>query len=242
MPLTQKQIRFIEEYPKDWNATKAAIRAGYSKRSAGIQGFDLLRNKNVKENIDKKLSELSLSSNEVLKHISDIAKSNLNDYFTKKQVISKPKVIISLNELIIQLIDKIEDFNKFIDRAGLSGDDLAIYEDRIKKLKLQIIEYQIELERSPDATRIVDGDPELVEVVELDLKKLVADKNSGKIKSYSVTENGPKIELCSPDNALINLAKIHGLFEKDNKQKGEAVRTLLTNDPLSDAYSDNSTS
>jgi phage terminase small subunit len=31
-PLTAKQHRFSEEYPKDSNATQAAIRAGYSKK------------------------------------------------------------------------------------------------------------------------------------------------------------------------------------------------------------------
>jgi len=32
--LTPKQCRFVEEYARDWNATAAAIRAGYSQRSA----------------------------------------------------------------------------------------------------------------------------------------------------------------------------------------------------------------
>lgn len=40
--LTPKQLRFIEEYPKDFNATQAAIRAGYSKGTAGQIGFENL--------------------------------------------------------------------------------------------------------------------------------------------------------------------------------------------------------
>ena len=32
--LTRKQQRFIQEYTRDWNATAAAIRAGYAPRSA----------------------------------------------------------------------------------------------------------------------------------------------------------------------------------------------------------------
>lgn len=41
--LTPKQQRFVEEYLIDLNASKAAIRAGYSARTAGSQAHDLLK-------------------------------------------------------------------------------------------------------------------------------------------------------------------------------------------------------
>lgn len=40
--LTGKQARFVEEYLIDLNATQAAIRAGYSKKTAQIIGFENL--------------------------------------------------------------------------------------------------------------------------------------------------------------------------------------------------------
>ena len=43
MGLTAKQSRFIEEYLVDLNATQAAIRAGYSAKTAGAKGFSLLK-------------------------------------------------------------------------------------------------------------------------------------------------------------------------------------------------------
>lgn len=43
MALNDKQQRFVEEYLIDLNATQAAIRAGYSAKTAGSQGFDLLQ-------------------------------------------------------------------------------------------------------------------------------------------------------------------------------------------------------
>lgn len=42
-PLTPKQRRFADEYVVDLNATQAAIRAGYSARTAAQQGHELLR-------------------------------------------------------------------------------------------------------------------------------------------------------------------------------------------------------
>lgn len=59
--LTPKQERFCAEYLMDYNATQAAIRAGYSEKTAGSAGNRLLKNVDVlarvramqKEKIDK---------------------------------------------------------------------------------------------------------------------------------------------------------------------------------------------
>ena len=45
--LTPKQEAFVREYLLDLNATKAAMRAGYSARTAGSQGERLLKNVEV---------------------------------------------------------------------------------------------------------------------------------------------------------------------------------------------------
>jgi phage terminase small subunit len=52
-PLTSKQLQFAEEYKKDFNATQAAIRAGYSARSAGIIGFATKRHPLIAEMIEQ---------------------------------------------------------------------------------------------------------------------------------------------------------------------------------------------
>lgn len=45
--MTPKRQRFVQEYLKDLNATQAAIRAGYSARTAKQQGARLLTNADV---------------------------------------------------------------------------------------------------------------------------------------------------------------------------------------------------
>lgn len=47
MSLTPKQEAFVREYLLDLNATQAAIRAGYSAKTAEVQGCRLLRNAQV---------------------------------------------------------------------------------------------------------------------------------------------------------------------------------------------------
>lgn len=49
--LTDRQARFCEEYLIDLNATQAAIRAGYSEKTANEQGARLLANVSVQEKI-----------------------------------------------------------------------------------------------------------------------------------------------------------------------------------------------
>lgn len=45
--MNAKQSRFVAEYLKDSNATQAAIRAGYSKKTAGQQGHELLKKPDI---------------------------------------------------------------------------------------------------------------------------------------------------------------------------------------------------
>lgn len=49
MALNDKQKRFVDEYLIDLNATQAAIRAGYSAKTAGSQSFDLLKKPEIQD-------------------------------------------------------------------------------------------------------------------------------------------------------------------------------------------------
>ena len=55
--LNPKQQQFVAEYLVDLNATQAAIRAGYSPKTAGVQGFDLLRKPEIAAAIESLRNE-----------------------------------------------------------------------------------------------------------------------------------------------------------------------------------------
>lgn len=57
--LTAKQARFVEEYLIDLNATQAAIRAGYSERTANEQASRLLANAKVSAAVARAQAERS---------------------------------------------------------------------------------------------------------------------------------------------------------------------------------------
>ena len=78
---SRKQEMFVKEYLIDLNATQAAIRAGYSKRTAEIIGFENLRKPNIAAEIQKAMAErgerVELTADQVLVDINTIKKSAL---------------------------------------------------------------------------------------------------------------------------------------------------------------------
>lgn len=57
--LTYKQRRFVQEYVIDLNATQAAIRAGYSKKTANEQGSQNLAKLSISKAIQKEFKEIA---------------------------------------------------------------------------------------------------------------------------------------------------------------------------------------
>ena len=81
--LTEKQQSFVEEYLKDLNATQAAIRAGYSKRTAYRQGADLLQKTSVADAIQKakqkRIERNEIDADYVLKRLVEIDQLDVLD-------------------------------------------------------------------------------------------------------------------------------------------------------------------
>lgn len=75
--MTPKQERFIEEYLVDLNATQAAIRAGYSERTANEQGARLLANASVAAAIeagkDKRSTATNITAETVMRELYRLA-------------------------------------------------------------------------------------------------------------------------------------------------------------------------
>jgi phage terminase small subunit len=57
--LTDKQQRFVDEYLIDLNATQAAIRAGYSEKTADVIGCENLGKPNIAQKIAERKRELA---------------------------------------------------------------------------------------------------------------------------------------------------------------------------------------
>ena len=82
--LTNKQRLFVAEYLVDFNATQAAIRAGYSEKTAGRIGQENLQKPVISAAIDEALEErlkaLGVTSHRVLEELARLGFSDMRDY------------------------------------------------------------------------------------------------------------------------------------------------------------------
>jgi len=81
LALSNKQKAFVEEYLTDFNATQAALRAGYSSNTSYSMGARLLKNVEISEAIQARLTEKTMSADEVLIRITEQAKADLGIFF-----------------------------------------------------------------------------------------------------------------------------------------------------------------
>lgn len=102
--LTDKQQRFVDEYLIDLNATQAAIRAGYSAKTADQQGSRMLANVKVKQAVAEKQAQRS-----------------------KRTGVNQDRVVLELAKVAFAKMTDIVDSNGRI-KEDASPDDLACIE------------------------------------------------------------------------------------------------------------------
>ena len=84
MALNRKQQKFVQEYLEDSNGAQAAIRAGYSKKTAKEQAAHLLTKINISEAIDaaraKHANKAEITLQNVLREYASVGFSSISDY------------------------------------------------------------------------------------------------------------------------------------------------------------------
>jgi phage terminase small subunit len=132
--MTAKQKLFCDEYLVDLNATQAAIRAGYSKKTATVIAAENLRKPNIQEYIQKRLAEkedaLIAKQDEVLKYLTAVMRRELKEVAVvttmEKKVFYAPdeKGTMRKNEItketpvLVEYPAKLSDANKAADLLG----------------------------------------------------------------------------------------------------------------------------
>lgn len=80
--LTQRQRVLISEYATNgWNATKAAIKAGYSKRSAHVVGTQTLKYPRVQQALREELEGMVLGKEQIKARLSEMANGDVTKCF-----------------------------------------------------------------------------------------------------------------------------------------------------------------
>lgn len=84
--MTNKQKRFADEYLVDNNGTQAAIRAGYSKKTANEQAVRLLANVSIRTYIDEQLEQIHnqniADAKEVMEYLTSVMRGESESVVT----------------------------------------------------------------------------------------------------------------------------------------------------------------
>lgn len=145
--MTEKQKRFCDEYLIDLNATQAAIRAGYSKKTAGVIANENLNKPYIKEYIEKRMAEkeaeLIADQNEVMKYLTSVMRREHKESVvvtlqnkTEKWVTDeatgklKKQTITEESPAVVDIPARLSDANK---AAELLGKAYGLYTERVEQ-------------------------------------------------------------------------------------------------------------
>ena len=122
--LTVKQKRFCDEYLIDCNATQAAIRAGYSKKTAGAVGYENLKKPQIKEYIDEQLKRIEndniADTKEVMEYLTNVMRGE-----------SRSSVLSMCGDGMQTVIEKPPDEKEKIKAAELIGKRYGMFKDNV---------------------------------------------------------------------------------------------------------------
>lgn len=125
LKLTAKQERFVEEYVKDNNATQAAIRAGYSQKTAEVIASENLRKPKVRDAIAKQREKISKQ----VEYDTVAWRNDLLRY--KKRFETLVPVKDELGEVMVdsnnQTVSKVQDPKALMQTMDMLGKHLGAY-------------------------------------------------------------------------------------------------------------------
>lgn len=124
--LTDKQKRFIDEYLIDCNGTQAAIRAGYSPKTANEQSVKLLSMRHIREAIDNRLEEISsqkiADAQETLEYLTSVMRGEMKESVLCLSGKGEQKIV----EIAVSAADRIKAAELIGKRYGLFKGSIEI--------------------------------------------------------------------------------------------------------------------
>ena len=216
--LTPKQERFVQEYMVDLNALQAAIRAGYSKDTAGVIGHENLKKPYIQAAIaqarqeqqqrtqvtaDSVVKEAALiafaDARELVQHVVGSCRHCHGEGFKFQRTVSE------MNHDREQWINKGKELSEFDEKGGIGFDPHKVPNPVCPEC----------MGRGLGRTFISDT---------RNLSPAAAALYAG----VKETKDGFEIKMHSKLDAIEKLAKHLGIYEKDNQQKADPLTALLT--------------
>ena len=123
--MTEKQKRFCIEYLIDLNATQAAIRAGYSKKTAKVIGQENLTKPDIKKYIEQQLKQIKNEKiadvQEVLEYLTAVMRGE-----------QKEQVALFTGEGVQKLVQKDVSAKDRLKAAELIGKRYGLFTEKME--------------------------------------------------------------------------------------------------------------
>ena len=216
--LSPKQERFVHEYLVDLNALQAAIRAGYSKDTAGAIGHENLKKPEIQAAIAKARQEqqerTQITADSVVKELAQVAFADARDLV--QHIVGSCRHCYgegfkwqrTVSEMIHDRehwINKGKELSEFDEKGGIGFDPHKVPNPVCPEC----------MGRGLGRTFISDT---------RNLSPAAAALYAG----VKETKDGFEIKMHSKLDAIEKLAKHLGIYEKDNQQKADPLTALLT--------------
>ncbi|MDO7888156.1 terminase small subunit [Hymenobacter cheonanensis] len=223
--LTDKQRAFVDALCLEPNisSTKAAEKAGYSKKSAHVEGNRLLKNAKVRKALGERLKDVAPTPEEIALRWDRVGRATLDDFYTLEEYEEPTKVLRPLYERIADLSYQVDFEERVASRQSLSEDGAEQHRARQQDRRNAIIRLEVELEMNPAATYSVDGSPIKKQRLVLDLVKAQKAGVLDLARAIKPTQYGIAVELRDQDAALDKLVRMAGGYEKDNEQSAPKI-------------------
>lgn len=128
--MTAKQKRFCDEYLIDLNATQAAIRSGYSKKTAYSIGNENLMKPELKKYIEERMAEkesqLIADQDEVLKYLTSVMRGE-----SQSEIVVVEGVGDGMSEA--RAMQKAPDERERLKAAELLGKRYGLYTEKVEQ-------------------------------------------------------------------------------------------------------------
>lgn len=199
--LPSRRRKFVTEYLHDLNGTQAAIRAGFSERSARSEASRLLTNVNIAAAISAGLDLQAMSAGEILARLSAQARGDMSDFLR----VDEEEVTVSWSVLEVPTT---ADGNP--DMPG------AVYD----LAKQKVVKPTEKVLHTATVKRTV---------ARLDLMEAGRRGKLGLVKKYALDEDTGKvsIELYDAQAALIALGKHRNLFVERQEVSVSSAQPLI---------------
>lgn len=140
MALNLQQAKFLKAYLKNGNATQAAIEAGYSEKTAGSQGHDLLKNPEIAKAVKKALLKYEVTTERIVEELAKLAFSNMGDFAAPSE--DGTQLVPDFSEVTRDQMAAIQEIK--VDESGGSGDGKR---ERVQRTTFKLADKGINLER-----------------------------------------------------------------------------------------------